>query len=111
VWRRQILLIEKSEEGASMLFMVIETFRDGDARPAYARFRESGRLTPPGLTYVDSWVDAAFSRCFQIMECDDLALLQEWVVAWSDLVAFEIIPIVPSKQAAAALSPAAEEPL
>jgi hypothetical protein len=95
----------------SMLFMVIEHFRDGDARPAYARFRESGRLTPDGLTYVDSWVDAAFSRCFQIMECDDLALLQDWVAAWSDLVAFEIFPIVPSKQAAAAMAPAAEEPL
>ena len=56
-----------------MLFMVIETFRDGDARPAYARFREDGRLLPDGLTYVDSWGDAAYSRCFQVMECDDLA--------------------------------------
>ena len=29
-----------------MLFMVIEHFRDGDARPVYARFRERGRLAP-----------------------------------------------------------------
>jgi hypothetical protein len=92
-----------------MLFMVIETFRDGDARPAYARFREDGRLLPEGLTYVDSWVDAAYSRCFQVMECDDLALLQEWVAAWSDLVAFEIFPVVPSKQAAETLAAAEDD--
>jgi hypothetical protein len=51
----------------------------------------------------------AYSRCFQVMECDDLALLQEWVAAWSDLVAFEIFPVVPSKQAAETLAAAEDD--
>ena len=58
-----------------MLFMVIEHFKDGDARPAYRRFADKGRLCPDGLTVVSSWVDAGFGRCFLLMECDDAALL------------------------------------
>ena len=92
-----------------MLYMVIEEFRDGDAAPVYRRFRERGRLAPEGLVYVSSWVSTDLTRCYQVMECDDLALLQEWVAAWSDLVAFEIFPVVPSKQAAETLAAAEDD--
>lgn len=83
-----------------MLFMVVEKFKNGDARPIYSRARERGRMLPDGLKYVDSWVEANLQRCFQLMECDDPHLLQEWVARWQDLVDFEIVPIVPSKQTA-----------
>lgn len=86
-----------------MLFMVIERFRNQDARAVYQRFRERGRLAPDGLTYVGSWVEASLDRCFQLMECDDVTLLQRWVAQWSDLVEFEIVPVVPGNEAAAAL--------
>ena len=26
-----------------------------------------------------SWIEANFDRCFQIMECDDARLLQQWI--------------------------------
>jgi Domain of unknown function (DUF3303) len=87
-----------------MLFMVIENFRNQDAKTVYRRFRDKGRLTPDGLTFVGSWVEADLSRCFQLMECDEVTLLQQWVVEWSDLVEFEIVPVVPGKDVAAALS-------
>ena len=79
-----------------MLFMVIERFRDRDARAVYRRLRDQGRGAPAGLTYVGSWIEANFERCFQLMECDDARLLQQWVAFWSDLVEFEIVPVVPS---------------
>jgi hypothetical protein len=88
-----------------MLFMVIERFRGGDAAPVYRRYRERGRMTPDGLKYVDSWVEADFGRCFQLMECEDPRLLQEWVAHWEDLVEFEVAPVVTSKEAAEAISP------
>ena len=47
----------------------------------------------------------SLDRCFQLMECDDVTLLQRWVAQWSDLVEFEIIPVVPGKETAAALEP------
>jgi hypothetical protein len=92
-------------EGAAMLFMVIERFRNRDAAAVYRRFRERGRMTPDGLRYVDSWVEPDFGRCFQLMECDDPALLDEWVARWQDLVEFEVVPVVTSKQAAEAIAP------
>jgi hypothetical protein len=81
-----------------MLFMVIERFRDRDAKAVYRRFRDSGRMMPDGLRYVGSWIEANFDRCFQLMECDDARLLQQWIVNWSDLADFEVVPVVSSDQ-------------
>jgi hypothetical protein len=78
-----------------MLFMVVERF--ADAREIYRRVREGGRSLPDGLRYVDSWVRADLGGCFQLMECDDAALLQEWIAGWEGLASFEIVPVTPSK--------------
>jgi len=88
-----------------MLYMVIEHFRDGDAVPVYRRFRDEGRLVPEGLTYVASWVTGDLTRCFQVMDCADRALLDAWMARWSDLVRFEVIPVVTSQEAAATIAP------
>ena len=62
-----------------MLFMIVERFKDRDAVPVYRRVRDSGRGFPDGLKYVGSWIEPNFDRCFQLMECDDLRLLQQWL--------------------------------
>ena len=80
--------------------MVIETFLRG-AAPVYQRAAERGRILPAGLSYVDSWVDYRLERCFQLMETDEPGLFEEWTEAWSDLVGFEIVPLVGSAEAAA----------
>jgi len=82
-----------------MLYMVIENFRNG-AVPVYRRFRDSGRLAPAGLLYVSSWVSDKLDRCYQLMETEDRALLDQWTANWSDLVDFEVIPVISSKEAA-----------
>src|SRR4051794_22417202 len=88
-----------------MLYMVVERFTHGPA-PVYERAREQGRMLPPGLRYVDSWVDETTrDRCFQLMETDDRALLDGWAARWDDLVAFEFIPVISSAEAAAAQRP------
>jgi hypothetical protein len=86
-----------------VLYMVIEGFR-GDPAPVYRRFAERGRLAPEGLGYVGSWVTLDLSRCYQVMECDDRALLDEWMACWSDLVDFEIVPVMSSADAARAVA-------
>ena len=89
-----------------MLFMIIEKFRDNDMIPTYLRLRDSGRMLPAGLKYVDSWIEANFSCCFQLMECDDLRLIQEWVLHWRGTgVTFEIIPVVTSAETKAVVAP------
>jgi hypothetical protein len=88
-----------------MLYMIVERFKHHDAKPVYQRFRERGRLAPDGLTYVASWVDEQFQRCFQLMETDDPSLLDEWMAHWNDLVDFEVFPVLTSTEAAARMLP------
>jgi hypothetical protein len=83
-----------------MLYMIIESFKHGDPAPVYQRFRDHGRLAPEGLHYVSSWVTSDLTRCYQLMECDDRRLLEQWMARWHDLVDFEVIPVITSAQAA-----------
>ncbi len=86
-----------------MLFMVIETFRNQDAAAIYRRVRDRGRRIPEGVEFVDSWVSADLGRCFQLMRCDDVALLQRWIAEWTDLVGFEVVAVTSGRETAAAL--------
>lgn len=88
-----------------MVYMVIEKFRNGDPTPVYRRFRDQGRLAPEGLIYVSSWVDEDLKICFQIMETEDRAILDQWISRWSDLVEFEVFPVITSKAAAEKVGP------
>ena len=56
-----------------MLFMVIERFKNRDAKAVYRR--------------------------------DDARLFQQWVAGWSDLIEFEIVPVVPSAETRQAIEP------
>ncbi|MDQ0472450.1 DUF3303 domain-containing protein [Labrys wisconsinensis] len=89
-----------------MLFMVVERFRNRDAKAVYRRFRDKGRMAPEGLRYAGSWIEPNFDRCFQLMECDDLAELQAWILAWADLTDFEVVPVLPSAETAAVVNAA-----
>jgi hypothetical protein len=86
-----------------MLFMIVERFKNRDARAVYRRLQESGRQMPDGLRYIDSWIEPNFYRCFQLMETDNLCLLQEWILAWNDLMEFEIVPVATSKETRATM--------
>jgi len=89
-----------------MLFMIVERFRDNDMIPTYQRVRAEGRMFPDGLKYIDSWVEPNFSRCFQLMECDDLRLLQQWILNWRGSgTTFEIVPVVTSKETREIVAP------
>jgi hypothetical protein len=88
-----------------MLYMVIETFRNGDPAPVYRRFRDQGRLMPEGLEYRGSWVTDDLRRCFQVMECADRRLLDEWMAHWHDITDFEVVPVMTSADAATAVAP------
>jgi hypothetical protein len=85
---------------AKVLYMVVEHFKNKDAVPVYQRFLGRGRMAPQGLEYVCSWVDQKLERCYQLMETEDRTLLDQWIANWSDLVDFEVYPVLTSKEAA-----------
>ena len=82
-----------------MLFVVIEHYRNGDPLPVYRRFRDRGRLMPDGVEYRGSWITEDLANCYQVMECQQRAQLEQWMAHWNDLVDFEVIPVVTSRQA------------
>jgi Protein of unknown function (DUF3303) len=90
--------------GDSVLYMVIERFKDRDAVAVYRRLREKGRMAPEGLRYVSSWVETNFDRCFQLMECDNPRLFEQWFANWIDFVEFEMVPVMSSPEAARAVA-------
>ena len=85
-----------------MLYMVVERYVAGPG-PVYERAATRGRMLPEGLRYIDSWIvdDGKLERCFQLMESDDPALLDRWRERWSDLVEFDVCPVIKSDEAAA----------
>ena len=88
---------------AGDLYMIVEHFKDAAA--VYRRFRDCGRLAPDGLRYIGSWVDEKVERCYQLMESEDPKLLEQWMANWSDLVDFEVHPVMSSQEAAAKIAP------
>ena len=88
-----------------MLYMIIESFKHGDPVPVYRRFRDHGRLAPEGLHYVSSWVTSDLAACYQLMECDDRRLLDEWITRWSDVADMDVIPVITSTQAVENIAP------
>lgn len=87
-----------------MLYMVIEHFKTPGAIEVYRRARDHGRLIPEGLEYVSSWVDLNFTRCFQLMKTENEKLFEQWVRQWTDLVDFEIFPVLTSSEAMQVIS-------
>lgn len=81
-----------------MLFMVIECFKPGMGDEVGQRFKTQGRMMPAGVRYHGSWLEPTTGRCFQVMEAPARALIDEWISHWSDLVEFEVIPVVPSTE-------------
>jgi Protein of unknown function (DUF3303) len=79
-----------------MLLMVIERFKNGDAKPIGERFRRDGRMLPEGVIYHASWVDPDGARCFQLMEARNPDSLAPWINHWNDLAEFEVVSVLTS---------------
>ena len=79
--------------------MIIERFHPGKVKDMYRRFADKGRMLPPGVTFINSWINASVTVCYQVMEAESPERLQLWVDKWKDLVDFEIIPVISSAEA------------
>lgn len=81
-----------------MLFMVIECFKPGKGEEVGNRFKLRGRMMPAGVEYRGSWLVPDTGKCFQVMEASSKALIDQWIANWSDLVDFEVIPVITSAE-------------
>jgi hypothetical protein len=81
-----------------MLFMVVERTPKDSVQAVGERFREKGRMLPDGVSYEASWLNDDGSVCYQIMEAGNRAQLDAWISRWSDLVQFEVVPVLTSAE-------------
>jgi hypothetical protein len=58
-------------------------------------------MMPEGLHYVSSWIEENLELCFQLIETDNPRLFEERTANRSDLMDFEIHPVISSSEAAA----------
>ena len=94
-----------------MLFMIIERFKDRDPVPVYRRVRDQGIAFPEGLTYLGSWVETNFDRCFQLMDASDHTLIQQWILDCQGVgVSFEVVPVVSSMDTRTVVAPYLDGP-
>jgi hypothetical protein len=82
------------------LFMVVERFKNGNPAAVGERFSHHGRIMPEGarVEYIASWMAAGGTCCCQLMETPDRESLDPWIANWSDLVDFEVEPVVTSAE-------------
>jgi hypothetical protein len=78
--------------------MVVEIFKGGNPDRIGERFREKGRMMPSDVVYVESWLNPEGSKCFQLMEAPSREALDPWLNCWSDLMEFEVVPVLTSKE-------------
>lgn len=82
-----------------MQYMIIERFHPGKVEDMYRRFEEKGRMLPDGVTYINSWINEEVTVCYQLMEADSSEKIHQWISHWSDLVDFEVTPVISSARA------------
>lgn len=86
-----------------MHFMIIWTFKPEHSEDAIARFTETGATPPEGVKMLARWHDVSGRRGFAIAQTDDAVAASKWCYQWSDLLSFEVIPVLDDEQLAQVL--------
>ena len=86
--------VSKSAED-TMLYMLIGHFRRGVAPAGSGSPGNAQHVDTSDLTLIGSWVEATLGRSFHVVDCENLAALQQWAARWRHRVEFELVPVVP----------------
>lgn len=81
-----------------MLFHGSYVYATDERDAVHQRFRETGGPPPPGVKMVGRWHSVAGKGGFFLAETDDAVALARWLQDWSDLIDFEVVPVVTDEQ-------------
>jgi hypothetical protein len=88
-----------------MLFMCIGTY-DADKRDEIVKRRlAKGRMTPKGMKVLGEWSTFGGGRLFVLTEGSDPQAAFQSTWAWSDLMKFEIIPVIETEPLMKSMQP------
>lgn len=67
---------------------------------AQKRFKSTGALPPAGVTMKGRWHSINGNGGFMLAESSDPEAIGKWIQDWSDLLTFEITPVLTDEQVA-----------
>jgi hypothetical protein len=74
------------------LYIFVERFRDAALCTAGSN-NAAGWCRTDWCTFPPGW-NINVEHCFQVMETDDRRLIDQWMANWSDIVDFEVYPVM-----------------
>jgi hypothetical protein len=87
-----------------MLFVMRWTVPQQNLKLAINRFRDTGGAPPPkGIKMVGRWHSVGQDWGITVAEADDAAAIAAWSLEWSDLLTFDIHPVLDDTAAAKVL--------
>ena len=83
-----------------MIFHITYQLSPERRNDAQKRFKETGAPPPSGVTMAGRWHCAQGLRGFAIAESSDAEAIAKWLQEWTDLISFEVTPVVNDEQLA-----------
>jgi hypothetical protein len=87
-----------------MLFIVNWTLSSENRNRAIERFLTTGGTPPAGVKLIGRWYAVGGAAGFGVAEASDPALIQKWVLDWSDLMKMEVHVALTDEQMAPLLA-------
>lgn len=81
-----------------MLFIVSWSISPERRNSAIERFLKTSGAPPAGVKMLGRWHAVGPMSGFGVAEASDVALIQKWVLDWSDLMSMEIHPAMTDEQ-------------
>jgi len=81
-----------------LLFHISYEFSPENRDDVQQRFRETGGLPPQGVVMHGRWHCAEGLGGFVVAESDDPVAVAKWTQAWTDLLSFEVTPVLNDEQ-------------
>ena len=85
-----------------MLYMTTYEITPANRNDVQKRFVETGGPPPEGVKMLGRWVTPG-GIGFCLSESDDIVSVAKWIQEWSDLLTFEIFPLMTDEQYAEVL--------
>lgn len=83
-----------------MLFHVTYKVAPGQRNSAQERFKNTGALPPDGVTLKGRWHSINGDHGFNLAETSDIEAFGKWIQEWSDILIFDVTPVVTDEQIA-----------
>jgi hypothetical protein len=83
-----------------MIFHITYEISSERRNDAQKRFKQTGAPPPAGVKMTGRWHCAQGLRGFIVAESSDAEAIAKWLQEWTDLLSFEVTPVVNDEQLA-----------